>query len=80
MVDHMASEPRPAAKHAAMKGVEVEQITVPSPKPKPGVSSKPSTGSMGKGIELQVIPQKFQSCHRGVFLSFESQRIGEAIL
>lgn len=37
--DQMSSEPRPSAKQAAMKGVEVEQITVP--KNKPGTAPKP---------------------------------------
>lgn len=44
--DQMAAEPRPAAKHAAMHGVEVEQITVPSPKPKPGTAPKPGAKGM----------------------------------
>lgn len=43
VTDQLASEPRPSAKQAAMR-VEIEQITVPSSKSKPGTAPKPSKG------------------------------------
>lgn len=48
MTDAMAMEPRPSAKQAAMRGVELEQVSVPA-KPKPGVAPKPSS----KGEKLE---------------------------
>lgn len=40
----VSNEPRPSAKHNAMHGVEIEQISVPS-KPKPGTAPKPKPGN-----------------------------------
>lgn len=51
----MSNEPRPSAKHNAMHGVEIEQISVASPKPKPGTAPKP----VPKGNIVVQAPQLY---------------------